>query len=131
MDQRTADRRLRDSGVTSVQFVFASVLALVVFLALANIVVVQFTRGAMRSALDQGVRVGAIHQSTTVCEARIAAVLGDLLAGEIGDTIGFGCSIDGGLMTATVSGVVDSWTPFATEFDLSLVAEAVLESNGT
>lgn len=131
MDSRTVDRRVKDTGVTSVQFLLASVLSLVVFLALANVVVVQYARGAMRSAVDQGVRVGAIHQSTTVCEGRIEAVLEDLLAGDIGETIVFGCVIAGGLMTATISGVVESWTPFSVGFDLTLGAEAVLEPNGT
>jgi len=63
VDSIPAHRRLNERGVTSGQFLLASALALLLFLALANLVVVQYGRGAVRSALDQGARVGAISSS--------------------------------------------------------------------
>lgn len=131
MDSGTADRRLGDAGVTSVQFVLASVLSLLVFMAMANLVVVQYARGSLRSALDQGVRAGAVHRSEAVCEERIARVLEDLLAGEVSDGLGFSCSISAGLMTAQASVVVESWTLLSGDFDIDLKADAVMEPDGT
>ena len=49
MDPLSVDRRLNDRGITSVQFLLASGLGMLLFLALANLVVVQYGRGALRS----------------------------------------------------------------------------------
>lgn len=130
MDARTAPRRLEDAGFTSVQFVLASALALVFFVALANVVVVQYARGAVRSALDQGVRTGSINQSPELCEARVAAVLSDLLDGRIGDSVAYRCVVDGELMKATASFTVEAWTFMSGDYSLQLNAEATLEPGG-
>ncbi len=82
----------------------------------------------MRSALDQGVRAGSIAGSEDVCEDRVSQVLGDLLGGTIGETVGFDCLIAGPVMRATGELVVSSWTPFTTDFNLELSAEASLEN---
>ena len=124
MDTGIPDQRLRESGFTSLQFLVASSLALVVFAVLANIVVVQYSRGAMRSALDQGVRAGSIAGTEVACEDRVSQVLGELLGGS---TVGFDCAVAGSVMRATGELVVSSWTPFTPEFDVSLIAEASLE----
>lgn len=130
MDSRSAHRRLNDRGFTSVQFVLASALALVFFVALANVVVVQYARGAVRSALDQGVRSGSINRSTDLCEARIESVLSDLLDGSIGDSVAYECVVSGGLMTASASFTVEAWTFTSADYSLTLTAEATLEPDG-
>jgi hypothetical protein len=132
VDTRTADQRLNrrgrnDRGLSSVQFLVASCLALVFFVALANVVVVQYARGSVRSALDQGVRAGVVNHSVAMCEERIGDVSESLLGGAIGDTLTFGCRVDGGLMTAVASFSVESWTPLTTDFNLTLEAGASLE----
>jgi hypothetical protein len=131
VDPGIIDRRVADRGFTSLQFLIASSLALVVFVVLANIVVVQYSRGAMRSALDQGVRAGTIAGSVDACEDRIGQVLGELLGGSIGETTDFECDVVGTLMQATGELTVDSWTPFTGDFYVDLVAEASLEPDGT
>lgn len=127
MDARATDRRLTDRGFSSIQFLLASGLALVFFLALANVVVVQYARGSVRSALDQGVRAGAINRSVDACEARVAEVVDGLLGGTIGDSLAFECRVSGGMMVATGSVSVQSWTPFTGDYSVSLEAGAVLE----
>lgn len=129
MDQRTVDRRLTERGVTSIQFLLGSVLALVFFVAVANLIVVQYVRGSLRSALDQGVRAGSVHQSETVCLERIGQVLDDLLAGEIGGDVSTSCHIAGGLVAARATVVVDSWSSLTGEFALDVEARAVVEPN--
>ncbi len=127
MDPRIPNRRLNERGLSSVQFVLASGLALIFFVALANIVVVQYAKGSMRSALDQGVRAGAVTGSVVDCERRVAEVFNSLLSGSIGDTIAYECRVEGVLMTATASLTVDSWTPFTADFDVELEATATRE----
>lgn len=127
MDSGPAPRRLSDRGVTSVQFVLASGLGLVVFLVLANLVVVQYGRGAIRSALDQGVRVGAISSSEADCEQRISDVLGQLLGGRMGDGVVFGCEVGPATVSASGSAVFDAWTPFSADFEVDLSATATRE----
>ena len=45
VDPLTADRRLNERGISSIQFLLASGLGMLLFLALANLVVVQYGRG--------------------------------------------------------------------------------------
>ena len=115
--------------MTSVQFLLASGLGLLLFLALANVVVVQYGKGAIRSALDQAVRVAAITGSVSECEARIDEALGQLLGGAMGDSVVTECSISGQTATATGSAVFDSWTPISPDFSVNLSASAAVEAS--
>ncbi len=128
MDPDLAARGLREErGVTSIQFVLVGALTLVLFLALANLVVIQYGRGALRSALDQGARVGAVTGSTAGCEQRVASVLGQLLGGEMGNGASFSCEIDGGVVTAQGVALFESWTPFTPDVPIEIMAHATLE----
>jgi hypothetical protein len=127
VDRRLTPRRWGDLGFSSVQFLMAAMLALIFFLALANVVVVQYAKGSMRSALDQGVRAGAISRSVDECERRISEVFEGLLSGTIGDTVGYECRLSGGAMSASGSLVVESWTPFTGDYPVIVEASATLE----
>ncbi|CAN5851756.1 hypothetical protein BH23ACT4_BH23ACT4_06560 [soil metagenome] len=129
MDTGISHRRLSERGFTSLQFLIASSLALVVFAVLANMVVVQYSRGAMRSALDQGARAGSIAGTEEACEDRVSQVLAELLGGSIGESASFDCLVAGPVIRATGELVVSSWTPFTADFDLQLSAEASLEND--
>ncbi|HEX6222571.1 MAG TPA: hypothetical protein VF115_15875 [Acidimicrobiia bacterium] len=125
MDTGAAARGL-DRGVTSVQFVLASALALILFLALANLVVVQYGRGAIRSALEQGARAGSVG-GLSVCEDTARAVVGDLLGGRMSDDLWLSCAADGGVVVASASVTFESWTPLTPDFVFSLTSRAVSE----
>lgn len=127
MDQGSADRRIGERGVSSVQFLLAAALSLTVFLALANLVVVQYGRGAIRSALDQGARAGAIAASEQVCEAAARDVLAQLLGGRMSDSVSLGCASRQGLMTASATAVFESWTPLTGDFQVTVSGESALE----
>jgi len=103
---------------------------MIMFLALANVVVVQYGRGALRSALDQGARVAAVTGSVAGCEARVGEVLDQLLGGTMGDGVIAGCEISGGLAIASGTAVFPSWTPLSPDFQISMNASAVLERPG-
>lgn len=129
MDPFLVDRRLNERGVTSVQFLLAGALSLVLFLAFANLIVVQYGRGAIRSALDQGARVGAITGAVSGCEERVAAVLEQILGGEMGEAAEIRCEVIGDLVVAEGNAVFPSWTPFTSDFVVELTAQATLEPN--
>jgi hypothetical protein len=105
----------------------AAALSLTVFLALANLVAVQYGRGAIRSALDQGARAGAIAGSEQVCESAARDVLTQLLGGRMGDSVSIGCHSQTGLMAASATAVFDSWTPLTPDFEVEVSGEAALE----
>ena len=127
MDQGPVDRRLTERGVTSVQFLFASALALILFLAFANLVVVQYGRGALRSALEQGARAGAATGSAADCEAVAAEVVSQLLGGRMSDGLRVRCAPSGGEMVAVASATFESWTLLTPDFDVALSTRAVME----
>jgi hypothetical protein len=127
MDSRRAAGRLSERGMTSVQFLLASALGLVLFLTLANIVVVQYGRGAIRSALEQGARVGAITGSVARCETRVDDVLSQLLGGQMGVGIAARCTVSATVVRASGVGSFRSWTPLSPDFGVDIQALATRE----
>jgi hypothetical protein len=95
----------------------------------ANVIVVQYGRGAIRSALDQGALVGAVTGAVEGCERRVEAVLDQILGGDMGESTEVECTIDGDLVVAHGSAVFPSWTPFTSDFVVDLSAQATLEPN--
>jgi hypothetical protein len=126
VDPGSAHRRVGDRGVSSIQFVLAAALALVLFLALANLVVVQYGRGAVRSALEQGARAGSFS-GVSGCEATAVQVIADLLGGRMSDGLVLRCVLDEGEVVATASVTFDSWTPLTPDFEFQLSSAAVVE----
>jgi len=126
VDPRTTDRGIADRGVSSIQFVLASALALILFLALANLMVVQYGRGAVRSALEQGARVGTLG-GPGVCEETAIRVVENLLGGRMSDDLELSCAGSGDAMVASASATFESWTPLTPDFTISLTSQAVVE----
>ena len=104
----------------------ASALALILFLALANLVVVQYGRGAVRSALEQGARAGTVG-GAGVCEETAAQVVEDLLGGRMSDDLVLSCAVSGESMVASASATFESWTPLTPDFTMSLTSQAIVE----
>ncbi len=100
---------------------------MLLFLALANLVVVQYGRGALRSALDQGARAGAVSSSEEECRQRIEGVLSQLLGGRMGDSVMTSCAVGTGTVTASAQAVFVSWTPFTADFVIEMTAQATRE----
>jgi len=97
------------------------------FLTLANLVVVQYGRGVLRSALDQGARAGAVSSSVEECRQRTENVLGQLLGGRMGDSVETSCGIGPRMVTASGRAVFVSWTPFTSDFVIEMTAQATRE----
>lgn len=126
MDSGRVARRVGERGVSSVQFVLAAALALTFFLALVNLVMVQYGRGVVRSALEQGARAGTVSGGAE-CESTARSVVEDLLGGRMSDGLTIVCVVSGSEVVASASGTFESWTPFTPGFDASLSSTAVAE----
>jgi len=107
-------RRAQDpeGGFTTVQYVATVGLSLIFLVLFANLLVDLYARGAVRDALDEGVRAAApAGTDARVCEARADEVLDGLLRGRLGDDIRVECGSDGSTMVARAEGSLPSWMP--------------------
>lgn len=127
MDKGTvARRRLSDAGLSSVQFVLAAGLSLILFTGLANLVVVQYGRGAIRSALEQGARAGSVA-GAEACEATAIDVVDQLLGGSMSNGIRVRCVATGNSMSASATAEFRAWIPGVPDFEVAIAAESYLE----
>lgn len=128
MDPDSATRGLAadDRGFSSLQFLLGSALAFLIFVALVNLVVVQYGKGAIRAALEQGARAGSVG-GVIACENTANAVRADLLGGRMSDDLVVSCTVEGSVVEASASVTFESWTPFAPDFSFSLTTQAVVE----
>lgn len=125
MDSQPASDRLRDdSGFASLQFVLAAALAMLMVVGLVQLVAYQYTRGALTSALERGVRAGAVSGAGTAeCRSAVDDSLGEVLGGVVGRTVEVGCSSDDERVRAWARGTVPAW--FGSLADFRVDVEAV------
>lgn len=123
-------------GFTTIQFVVATALSLVFLLLGANFIVFQYARGAVRAALDEGVRAGSVEYGSSsrrvdACSRRAAEVLGDLLRGPIGEGVQIDCELGRGggrpVMTARARTRFRSWIPSVPDWRFEVTAVARVE----
>jgi hypothetical protein len=112
-----------------VQFVAATALTLLVFVALANLVVDLYARGVVRAAVDEGARAGApIDSSAVECEQRARQVLHNLLGGRLGRDVRVECHDAQGRMNAGAVVVLHGWIPgVVPDWTFDLVGSATKE----
>jgi hypothetical protein len=98
--------------MTTIQYVAATALSLVVFVAMANFVVDLYARGVVRAAVDEGARAGApIDASADDCEQRTREVLTNLLGGASGRGVRVSCREIDGVMHAQADAILVGWLP--------------------
>lgn len=105
-------------------------IAMVFFVALANLVVYQYAAGAVRAALDQGVRAESyVGAPVGTCETSIAETLESLLGGSYGDGITASCFVDptGPTVVATASAFFPSIALWVPDYTFTASARAVKE----
>jgi len=115
-------------GFVTIAHLLATLLSMVAFTAMVNIVVAGYGRGVVRAALDDGVRAGsrAGPQAVAVCEQRVRGVLDDLLGGSLGDGVLFdGCAVQGGQVVARADVSFRSWVPSVPDWRFEVGATAV------
>lgn len=96
------------------------------FVALANLVVVQYGRGAVRSALEQGVRAGSVG-GPSACQETVSAVVSDLLGGAMSDGLEVTCRSTAGSVVADADVRFQAWLPLMPDFHVVLESAATEE----
>lgn len=106
-----------DRGMTTISYVIATALSMALLVVLANVIVVLYARGVVRSALDEGVRAGTplgldVQRAAEVCVERSNEVLDGLLGGPMGADVEFQCAVgDDGFVRARAAAHFEPWIP--------------------
>jgi hypothetical protein len=122
--------RESEHGFATIQYVLTVGLSLLLLVLFANLLVDLYARGAVRDALDEGVRAAAPRGADVrACEARAEEVLDGLLHGPFGRDIRIACRGDAGAVVAHAEGALPSWLPIAVPpWHLDLEARMRVES---
>lgn len=89
---------------------------------LTNLVLVQYGRGLVRAAVDEGVRAGARFDADPVgaCEERAKSVLDGI--GKLGSDITITCQPAGDQVQATANAKFEGWLPVVPTFEENATA---------
>ncbi|HZP29989.1 MAG TPA: hypothetical protein VFC99_13625 [Acidimicrobiia bacterium] len=117
-----------DRGFTTIQFVVATGLSLLLFVAMANLVVFLYARGAVRAAVDEAARVGARADAGIAdCRARAASTLAGLVGGRLGSGVRVRCETTPDTVRVEADVHLAAWLPGLPDWDFTLVGRATKE----
>lgn len=119
-------RRRSERGFTTIQYVVATAFSLLLFVMIANLLVDLYERGAVRDALDEGVRAGVpVAATADDCLARTRDVVQSVASGSSIRIDDLACEPDGDRIVATARVSLRSWFPMIIpDWHLSLRAAA-------
>ena len=126
-----AARRPRsEGGFVTAQAVLVYAFSLLTLVWLANFVVYQYGRGAVRAAIDEGARAGIrVDASADVCRGRAQEVLDNLLRGPMGANVTITCTDEGDKVVARATATFASWMPPVPTYSFSVAASALRSRN--
>jgi hypothetical protein len=105
-------RRTGEGGFTTIQYVVATAFSLLLFVMVANLLVDLYERGAVRDALDEGVRAGVpASASAEDCLARSRAVVESIASGSSLRVDSMTCRQEGDRVVADARISLRSWFP--------------------
>lgn len=118
----------RDVGAAMVELVLASAIVMILVVAIMQVIVFQYGKGAVHAALDEAAR-SAARSSTSVetCQARAADALADLLGGPMGQGVAVTCTESAGRVTVSADVHFDGWFGSLSDYDATLTASASRE----
>jgi hypothetical protein len=123
-----------DRGFGTVEYLAAVGISLILLVMVANVIVVQYGRGVLRAAVDEGVRDGsryfADEELAAVegrCEHRAREVLHNLLRGRMGRGLEPRCRATDSDVTAVIEGRFEGWLPGIPDFDATTRGAAARE----
>ncbi len=118
------------AGFATAEYVLAAGLALVFFTLLANLVVMQYGRGVLRAAADEGARRGAAYLvgDAAACEEAMRGVLDDLAGGPLISGVELDCVDAGSVVRARVGAVLRGWLPGVPDLVVRMESVATRES---
>jgi hypothetical protein len=105
-------QRRGETGFTTIQYVVATGFSLLLLVMVANLLVDLYERGAVRDALDEGVRSGVpVAASADDCLARARDVVASIAGGSSLGVEALSCEPDGDRIVATARVSLRSWFP--------------------
>ena len=124
-----------EQGFGTIEYLAAVGLSLILLVIVANFVVVQYARGVLRAAVDEGVRDGSRYFSFAEpaaevearCEHRSQEVLNNLLRGAMGRGLTLRCTATATDVTALVEGRFEGWLPGIPDFEATTRGVAARE----
>ena len=109
-------------------FVVAAGFSMLFFVLMANLLVVQYGRGAVRVALDEGARHGARFEvGGSECEGMVRSVLGGLLGAGMASGVSFQCAKGSHRTEARAQVVFPAWLPWVPDYRFEMSATAATE----
>lgn len=119
----------RDGGFLTAQFVVAVAFSLLLLVLIANVIIVQYGRGVVRSAAEEGAQAGSRLTATSAeCVARADEVLAALLGGPMGDNVSVTCTVGATEVAASVNYTFRPWLPLIPSWTGSQTSFAVKEA---
>lgn len=121
-----------EGGFLTPQYLLAVGLGLVFLVLVANLIVFQYGRGVLRTALDDAARAGARTLSGDArvverCRSTAERVRGDLLGGALGESVTIRCGATPARVTATAEATFQAWLPPAPAWRFTLEASVPRE----
>ena len=102
-------------------------IALVFFVTLVDLVLVQYARGIAQLAVDEAVRVGRTDATAEGrCRAVGEEIMADLLGGPIGADLAFECDVQGSRVVAIVDGTLRAISPLMPDVGIRRTARAAV-----
>ncbi len=117
------------SGFTTIQYVVATGLSLLLFVLSANLLVDLYERGTVRDALDEGVRAAIPAAAVPLaCETRAREVVRAVAGGSLLRVDALSCARDGYEIVAIARISMRSWFPMLVpDWHITLRARATQE----
>ena len=123
-------RRRGERGFTTIQYVVATGFSLLLFVLVANLLVDLYERGAVRDALDEGVRAGVpVAADADDCALRARDVVRSIASGSSLRINDLSCVRDGDRIVSTARIELRSWFPLLLP-DLRLTLRASAHREG-
>lgn len=126
----TTERPQRDRGSITISTLFGILVVTIMVVGVANVLVFQFGRAAVRNALDEGVRVGARATPGTeevVCQQVATDTISQLAAG-LGSGVTISCTNVGQSLQATATVHFDGWLTSISDYNGTIQASAAIEN---
>lgn len=123
-----ARRLAGEGGFTVVLGAIGIAILLLIFAGTANLVLDEYAKGALRTAVDEAAQAGATAGgSITACETEAAQVRSNLVRGPFSAGVSITCAADGTLMVAVAKGALPSLLPPVPSLHVSVTGVSVIE----
>jgi hypothetical protein len=108
-------------------------ITLIVFMAAINLIVDEYGKGAIRTAVDEAAQAGSLQDAAggpiVACQAKAAQVMSGLLNGPFGHHITISCEVQAGQVVATANGNLPAWLTIIPVDPIHVVDAAQIETN--